>query len=122
MIETVYSSETARELATRIGVSLSQAYRIMARERDRVAGWKDDSPDIDDATLLYLTDDPDRERRDWYSLRTDRTSLDSIGGRVLVPDRRGTRLRLQRLGTGSRVDHQKRDHKPDPKGLKGGVG
>jgi hypothetical protein len=89
--------------------------------------WRDDEegdfgPELDDAPILHLTTDPNRELAGWYDLRSDRTSHDSVGGAVLVGNHSGTRLRRQRLGIGTKSGEIRNDkYKPDAT-LKGGVG
>ena len=122
-------------------------------------------PEIDEAPFLVLTTDPLREIRPvhhytdgtvegeavgevmyqqhhYYDLTTDRTSLDAVGGAVLVgarngataigghggnrlpaPRLEGQRLRRNRLGTGDKTEPGgPTKPKPNPKGLQGGLG
>ena len=106
-------------MARELGVSERHLRRLLAKERE---DGERGGPELDEAPVLHLTTDPDRELAGWYDLRSDRTSHDSVGGAVLVGNHSGTRLRRQRLGTGTRSSEVRNDkYRPDP-ALKGGVG
>jgi hypothetical protein len=115
---------THAEIIERLQISRATLYRMLTRGRQ----WAEEedgergSPELDEAPLLHLTDDPSSERAGWYELGTDRSSHDHLGGAVLIANHNGTRLRRQRLGTGTRSSEVRNDkYKPDPS-LKGGVG
>ncbi len=112
------------ELMERLKISRATMYRMLAKGRQWLEEEEVDrgSPELDEAPILHLTTSPSFERAAWYDLRSDRTSLDGVGGAVLVANHNGTRLRRQRLGTGTRASEVRNDKLPEPDGLKGGTG
>jgi hypothetical protein len=119
---------TFAELMAKLDISRATLYRNLALGRK----WRDEEeadadtggPEIDDAPILHLTYDPSRERREWIDLGSSgvRTSLDDVGGSVLVGNHNGTRLKRQRLGTGRQSSEARNDKLPPADGLKGGTG
>lgn len=157
-----YCYKRLKEAAFRIedeALDRNQVAHDQRRETSPPVGNRASDPEIEDDTpFLALVDSPldavrpvrdysgddihGEERfviRDHYDLNTDRTSLDGIGGPVLVgsqagasviggnsqrrsaPPLEGQRLKRWRLGGGNRAQAGARNHKPDPRGLKGGL-
>ena len=113
--------KTRAEMAAELGVSERHLRRLMAQDREREPcdGTGADDRDESDHPYLALTDDPDRERGDWYDLRTDELSRDS--GRVRIGDHNGRRLLVRAVNGGAPIEHTgRKKYEPDPDGLDGG--
>ena len=112
---------TTAEIAAMAGLTQRQVQSRIKAAKER--GQCDrSSPEVDDGPVLHLTHDPASESGDFYCLDSDRTSRDDVGGLVLLGNHHGTRLRRQRLGTGTRNEGQRNDKLPEADGLKGGTG
>lgn len=114
-------------LAEREGMSQGHLSRRLARARRCRAELEKQAervqpcePDEHDLPHLAITSDPARERGHWYEPESGHASVDS--GRVRIGNHNGTRLRVLSINGGTKTEEAVRQHKPDPKGLKGGVG
>lgn len=115
-------------LAVREGISQGHLSRRLARARryraelERQAARDSQICEFDEHDLphLAITSDPARERGHWYEPESGHASVDS--GRVRIGNHNGTRLRVLPINGGVKAEEAVRQHKPDPDGLKGGVG
>lgn len=126
-----YESEgiTQADLGAREGLSQSQLSRRLARGRryraELAKTEREDrqvQPSDDLLPFVALTDDPERERGDWYDLDTDDTTVED--GLMRMTSHSGQHLMVINRWAGA-IDATVKGpttHKPDPKGLKGGIG
>ena len=130
---------TRAAMAAERGISTRQLRRRLAMEREtaeraameRARRDERAREDEDDLPLVALTTDPTRERGEWYLLDSSAPKIDMDGrcitsvesGRVRIGDHSGRRMLVRSVNGGRPVDRTgNKNHKPDPDGLKGGVG
>lgn len=83
----------------------ARCYKAELDKRDKA-----DTSDTDDIPYVPLTEEPEREKGDWYDLRTDVMTVSS--GKVRIGDHNGRSLRVRPVRGGSvRVDEEPKSDK-----------
>jgi hypothetical protein len=125
--------KTRAEMAAELGVTERHLRRLLARDREMTGdGTGVDDRDECDHPYVVLTDDPSRERGDWYLLdsvggdgRRDPSPINITNvhsGRVRIGDHNGRRLLVRSVNGGAPVERERPKKEPPkfkPKGRKG---